>query len=105
MKSILNEDLNYVVFTKNAKTVSDFDVEKAYQKLKDIKYVQISNQTLLMRFLVGVKRKEITPFNCIVHDLDGKIFEGIANELGELTGNCWDSEILNVSMNYAFELI
>ena len=42
MKSeILNPELNYVVFTKRAKAVSDFDVESAYEKYKNFKFTII----------------------------------------------------------------
>ena len=94
MKSeVLNAELNYVVFTKRAKPVSDFDVESAYEKYKDMKCIEISNSILLTRFCLGVKKKEISQFNLIVEDLDGKIYEDIVSIDGSLN-ECWASLIL-----------
>lgn len=50
---ILNPELNYVVFTKRAKPISDFEVESTYEKVKNMKYIEISNSHLLDRFRVG----------------------------------------------------
>lgn len=105
MKSeVLNPELNYVVFTKRAKPVSDFEVESAYEKYKDFKYVEISNGILLTRFCLGIKRKEIAQFNLIVEDLDGKIYEDVMNLNGELD-NCWKAKILSSICDYSIELM
>ena len=105
MKSeILNPELNYVVFTKRAKAVSDFDVESAYEKYKDYKYIEISSMLLLDKFRVGVKRKEISQFNLIVEDSDGKIYEDIVSIDGCLD-KCWSSLILSQNLYLTMELI
>ena len=105
MKSeILNPELNYVVFTKIAKAVSDFDVESAYEKYKDYKYIEISNINLLDKFRVGVKRKEISQFNLIVEDSDGKIYEDIVSIDGCLD-KCWSSLILSQNLYLTMELV
>lgn len=101
---ILNPELNYVVFTKRAKAVSDFDVESAYEKYKDFKYIEISNLQLLNRFRLGVKKKEISQFNLIVEDLDGKIYEDVVSIDGNLC-KCWDSLILSQNLYYTMELM
>ena len=100
MKSeILNPELNYVVFTKRAKPVSDFDVESTYQRIKDMKCVEISNMLLLDKFRVGVKRKEIPQFNLIVEDLDGKIYEDICTEYGKFDGEAYKAKVLGILDN------
>lgn len=100
MKSkILNPELNYVVFTKRAKAVSDFDVESAYEKYKDFKYIEISSMLLLDKFRVGVKRKEIPQFNLIVEDLDGKIYEDICTEYGKFDGEAYKAKVLGILDN------
>ena len=100
MKSkILNPELNYVVFTKRAKPVSDFDIESAYEKYKDIKCVEISNVLLLDRFRVGVKRKDIARFNLIVEDLDGKIYEDVCTQHGKFDGEAYKSKVLGILDN------
>ena len=105
MKSeILNPELNYVVFTKRAKAVSDFDVESAYEKYKNYKYIEISSMLLLDKFRVGVKRKEISQFNLIVEDSDGKIYEDIVSIDGCLD-KCWSSLILSKNLYLTMELI
>lgn len=105
MKSeVLNPELNYIVFTKRAKAVSDFDVESTYEKYKDFKYIEISNLQLLNRFCLGVKTKEISQFNLIVEDLDGKIYEDVVNTNGELT-ECWKAKILSTVIDYSMELM
>ncbi len=105
MKSkILNPELNYVVFTKRAKPISDYDVESTYEKVKNMKCIEISNRLLLDRFLLGVKRTEITVFNLIVEDLDGTIYEDICTGYGEIV-NCWKSEILTVTIKTSLELM
>lgn len=106
MKSeILNPDLNYVVFTKRANPVSDFDVESTYQRIKDMKYIEISSSLLLNRFLLGVKRKEISQFNLIVEDLDGKIYEEICSEDAKFTYTIWGSVVLNLGLKYSEETL
>lgn len=55
METKLNKDFNYVVFTKRAKAVSDFDIETTYQRIKDMKCIEISNKLLLDRLRLGVK--------------------------------------------------
>lgn len=105
MKSeILNPELNYVVFTKRAKAVSDFDVESTYQRIKDMKYIEINNSQLLNRLRVGVKNSEIKQFNLIVEDLDGKIYEDIVSTNGCLN-ECWSSLILSQNLYYTMELV
>lgn len=105
MKSeVLNPELNYVVFTKRAKPVSDFDIETSYEKYKDFKYIEISSSLLLNRFKVGVKRKEIAQFNLIVEDHDGKIYEDIVSIDGCLN-TCWSSLILTQNLYYTMELV
>ena len=105
MKSeILNPELNYVVFTKRAKAVSDFDVESAYEKYKNYKYIEISSSILLNRFRVGVKKNEIKQFNLIVEDSDGKIYEDIVSIDGCLD-KCWSSLILSQNLYLTMELI
>ena len=105
MKSeVLNPELNYVVFTKRAKPVSDFDVESAYEKYKDLKYIEISSNLLLYRFRVGVNRGEIKPFNLIVEDFDGQIYEDICED-GKLNGKAFNSKILCRFDNYLDALI
>lgn len=100
MKSkILNPELNCVVFTKRAKAVSDFDVESAYEKYKDFKYIEISSMLLLDKFRVGVKRKEIPQFNLIVEDLDGKIYEDICIEYGKFDGEAYKAKVLGILDN------
>ena len=102
--TILNKELNYIVFTKRAKAVSDFDVESAYAKYKDMKYVEISSLQLLNRFRLGIKNGEIKQCNLIVEDLDGKIYEDIISISGCLN-NCWCSLILSQNLYYSMELI
>ena len=102
-QEILNPELNYVVFTKRAKAVSDFDVESAYEKYKDYKYIEISSMLLLDKFRVGVKRKEISQFNLIVEDSDGKIYEDIVSIDGCLD-KCWSSLILSQNLYLTMEL-
>ena len=105
MKSeILDPELNYVVFTKRAKAVSDFDVESAYEKYKNYKYIEISSSLLLNRFRVGVKRKEIPQFKLIVNDSDGKIYEDIVSTDGSLD-KCWSSLILSQNLYLTMELV
>ena len=105
MKSeILNPELNYVVFTKRAKAVSDFDVESAYEKYKNYKYIEISSSLLLNRFRVGVKKNEIKQFKLIVEDSDGKIYEDIVSIDGCLD-KCWSSLILSQNLYLTMELI
>lgn len=100
MKSeVLNPTLNYVVFTKRAKAVSDFDVEEAYEKYKNFKYIEISNMLLLDKFRVGVKRKEIPQFNLIIEDLDGKIYEDICTEYGKFDGEAYKAKVLGILDN------
>ena len=101
---ILNPELNYIVFTKRAKAVSDFDVESAYAKYKDMKYVEISSLQLLNRFRLGIKSGEIKQCNLIVEDLDGKIYEDIVSISGCLD-KCWCSLILSQNLYYSMELI
>lgn len=101
---ILNPELNYVVFTKRAKAISDFDVESAYEKYKDFKCIEISNLQLLNRFRLGVKKKEISQFNLIVEDLDGKIYEDVVNLNGEFV-DCWKAKILSSIIDYSMELM
>ena len=104
MKSeILNPELNYVVFTKRAKAVSDFDVESAYEKYKNYKYIEISSSLLLNRFRVGVKKNEIKQFKLIVEDSDGKIYEDIVSIDGCLD-KCWSSLILSQNLYLTMEL-
>ena len=97
-------DLYTIVFTKRAKAVSDFDVESAYEKYKNYKYIEISSSLLLNRFKVGVKRKEIPQFNLIVEDSDGKIYEDIVSIDGCLD-KCWSSLILSQNLYLTMELI
>lgn len=100
MKSeVLNPELNYVVFTKRAKAISDFDVESAYEKYKDFKYIEISNLQLLNRFRLGVKKKEISQFNLIVEDLDGNIYEDICTEYGNFDGEAYKAKVLGILDN------
>ena len=96
---ILNSELNYVVFTKRAKAVSDFDVESAYEKYKDYKYIEISSMLLLDKFRVGVKRKEISQFNLIVEDSDGKIYQDICTEYGKFNGEAYNAKVLGILDN------
>jgi hypothetical protein len=96
--------LNTVVFTKRAKTVSDFDVESTYEKYKDFKYIEISNSILLTRFCLGVKKKEITQFNLIVEDLDGEIYKDVVNENGELADG-WKAKVLSSIIDYSMALM
>lgn len=98
--TILNKDLNYVVFTKRAKPISDYDVESTYEKVKNMKYIEISNSHLLDRFRVGVYKKEITVFNLIVEDLDGKIYEDICTGDGKFDGAAFNSKILCLTANH-----
>ncbi len=98
--TILNKDLNYVVFTKRAKPISDYDVESTYEKVKNMKYIEISNSHLLDRFRVGVYKKEITVFNLIVEDLDGKIYEDICTGVGNFNGAAFNSKILCLTDNH-----
>lgn len=101
---ILNPELNYVVFTKRAKAVSDFDVESAYEKCKDFKYIEISSLQLLNRFRLGIKNGEIKQCNLIVEDLDDKIYEDIVSIDGCLD-KCWSSLILSQNLYLTMELM
>lgn len=101
----LDINLNYVVFKNTAKPISDFDIEKTYQRIKDIKCIEISNSTLLARFCLGVKEKEIEPFNCVVHDIDGEVYSCICEENGELSGDVWKAKILGLYTEYCFRII
>ena len=98
--TILNKDLNYVVFTKRAKPISDYDVESAYAKYKDMKYVEISSLQLLNRFRLGIKNGEIKQCNLIVEDLDGKIYEDICTGDGKFDGAAFNSKILCLTDNH-----
>lgn len=106
MKSeVLNPELNYVGFTKRAKPVSDFEVESTYQRIKDMKCIEISSHLLLYRFRIGVKRGEIKSFNLIVEDFDGQIYEDICEDDGKLNGKAFNSKILCRFDNYLDALI
>jgi len=96
----MNKDLNYIVFTKRAKPIADYDVESTYQRVKNMKYVEISNSHLLDRFRVGVYKKEIPVFNLIVEDLDGKIYEDVCTEAGKLNGDAFKAKILCLTDNH-----
>lgn len=98
----MNKELNYIVFTKTAKPINDFQVEEIYQKIKNrnFKYYEISNYMLFNRLRVGVYKKEIKPFNLIVHDSNGKIYEDTIDEYGKFNGNVFQSEILCLIDNY-----
>ncbi len=101
---ILNPELNYVVFTKRAKPISDYDVESTYEKVKNMKYIEISNKLLLDRFRLGFKNNEIEQFNLIVEDLDGEIYEDVISTNGHMY-KAWDAVILNLSLELNMELI
>ena len=97
---------NYVVFTKTAKSVSDFEIEQTYQRIKDMHYVEISSQLLLYRFRVGVIRKEIQPFQLIVIDYDGEQYTEVITELGKFDiGTIYDAKIIGTYDNFLDELI
>ena len=94
-----------IIFTAKANPISDFDVENAYEEMKFKDNILISNQTLLYRFRVGVKKKEIPVFKLIVEDLDGKIYEAIISKNGVFNGNLYSSKILSLDESYLLDLI
>lgn len=101
-----NKKLNYVVFTKTAKPVSDFEVEQRFQELKDIPCAMISSQLLLYRFRVGVLRKEIEPFELVVVDFDGTNYSEVITESGKFDeGTIYNAKIMGLYDKYLDELI
>ena len=101
-----NKKLNYVVFTKTAKPVSDFEIEQRFQELKDMHYVEISSQLLLYRFRVGVLRKEIEPFELVVVDFDGTNYSEVITESGKFNeGTIYNAKIMGLYDKYLDELI
>ena len=98
--------LNYVVFTKPAKPVSDFEIEETFQRIKDIHCVEISSQLLLYRFRVAVLRKEIEPFELVVVDFDVANYSEVITEQGKFDdGIVFRAKIMSVYDNYLDELI
>ena len=85
--------------------ISDYDVEKTYQSFKDIVgELSISNNLLLTRFRLGVKREEIEPFEITVVDIDGTEVNEMCSKDGCLC-NAWDTKILSQDLNMVMEIL
>lgn len=85
-----------IVFRKDAKPISDYDVEKTYQLLKRHDVVEINNFLLLQRFRVGVHEKDIPNFKIRIEGCDGEI-----ENSSDLPAN----GILGLSDNYLDRLL
>lgn len=93
-----------IVFSKDEEPISDYLVEETYQMFKNNKIVHMSNSLLLTRFRVGVKRKEIEPFELEVTDIDGGVIKEVCGVEGTLCLS-HDTEILSLSFNMVMELL
>jgi len=92
-----------LTFTNTATPVSDYDIEEAYEKLRNKEVIEISNQLLLSRFLVGVKRKEIEPFTFSIIESDGKINSIQVEEGGKIKD--WNSKVLKKELELMDEIL
>jgi hypothetical protein len=86
-----------IYFNKNAKPISDYEIENFYQENKNKKSISICNYLLLTRFRVGVKEKEIDYIKLFTIDLDNKL--KISKSSKDGTMDNWDQEILSISIN------
>lgn len=59
-----------IIFTNEAESVSDYNIEEFYSRNKDKDSIKISNVILLNRFRLGVVNKEIEPFELTIEDFD-----------------------------------
>lgn len=98
----INEEdcFSTIYFTKDAKSISDFDIENEFEKVKLNKEIFISNHILLDRFRLAVSNKEIKPFKFVLEDISEistnkgylkKSFhsENILNKNAFLVGSIW----------------
>ena len=85
--------------------ISDYDVEKTYQSFKAIVgELSICNTLLLTRFRLGVKRKEIEPFEITVVDIDGTEVNEVCSINGTLC-DVWATKILSQDLNMSMEIM
>ncbi len=85
--------------------ISDYDVEKYYHDFKDtVGELPICNSLLLTRFRLGVKRKEIEPFEITVTDIDGTEVNEMCSIKGTLC-DVWATKILSQDLNMFMEVM
>jgi len=94
-----------IIFTPEAKPVSDYKVEEVYQDTlsKGLKELQICNAMLLTRFRVGVKEGDIKELTVAMEDIDGTIFEEASTD-GTFY-KLWYAKITGLFMDLSFRVI
>ena len=82
-----------IIFSKDTKPISDYDIESFYQDNKNKELIIINNDILLYRFCVGVAEKDIEPFYVIFKN-DNYVKSELISSNAELT-YIHQEEILN----------
>jgi len=96
--------MQQIKFSKEGECVSDYDIEEFYEENKNESIVHIACDTILDRFRVGVKEKDIEPFNLTVIDIDGTIREEVISE-DAMFCKIWESNILNLRLETSMRIV
>ena len=65
----------HIIFTQKAKPISDYDVYKEFERIKDFEEVKISNNLLFDLFRVALKESYYDSIDYTIVDKDGKVYK------------------------------
>tara|TARA_R110000851_G_C13072996_1_gene565028 strand:- start:1494 stop:2063 length:570 start_codon:yes stop_codon:yes gene_type:complete len=93
-----------IIFNKTGLAIADYNLEEFYQNNKYKEEITISNYSVLTRFRLGVKQRDIESFSLTIEDIDETIIQDICDNNG-LMSKAWEAEVLSINFNNTMNLI
>ena len=94
----------HIIISRKGTPVSLYHIEKFFQDNKDKKVINLSDETSLTRFRLGVKQGEIPPFKITVKDINKTLTTEICSHDGKLCKS-WNTTILKTWEKLICELL